>query len=58
MAEEYNIYCDESCHLQNDKMKSMTLGAVMCKKEYYQTIIQRIKEIKSSHHIPLHQEMK
>lgn len=58
MAEEYNIYCDESCHLQNDKMKSMTLGAVMCKKEYYQTIIQRIKEIKSSYHIPLHQEMK
>lgn len=58
MSEIYNVYCDESCHLQNDKMKSMVLGAVMCKKEYYQSIIQRIKEIKRTHNIPLHQEMK
>ena len=27
---EYNIYCDESCHLQNDNSNVMVLGAVWC----------------------------
>ena len=25
---EYNVYCDESCHLENDNINVMTLGAV------------------------------
>ena len=25
-----NIYCDESCHLENDKHTSMVLGGVSC----------------------------
>ena len=24
----YNIYCDESCHLENDCEKAMVLGAI------------------------------
>jgi uncharacterized protein DUF3800 len=28
MPEVFNIYCDESCHLQNDHQKVMVLGAV------------------------------
>jgi hypothetical protein len=24
----YNVYCDESCHLENDHQKVMVLGAV------------------------------
>jgi hypothetical protein len=26
----YNIYCDESCHLENDRQPIMALGAVLC----------------------------
>jgi hypothetical protein len=28
MNKTYNIYCDESCHLENDKQEVMVLGAV------------------------------
>ena len=30
MKESINIYCDESCHLQNDGEPLMALGAVYC----------------------------
>lgn len=30
MAETFNIYCDESSHLENDHQKVMVLGAVWC----------------------------
>ena len=30
MSEIFNIYCDESCHLENDRQKAMVLGAVWC----------------------------
>ena len=30
MSETFNIYCDESCHLENDGQKAMVLGAVWC----------------------------
>ena len=29
---EYNIYCDESCHLENDGEKYMVLGGIICEK--------------------------
>ena len=35
---QYNIYCDESCHLQNDKSNVMVLGAIWCAKEKKQEI--------------------
>src|SRR5208337_2635436 len=28
MPETFNIYCDESCHLEKDRQKVMVLGAV------------------------------
>ena len=28
MNKTYNIYCDESCHLENDGKRFMVLGAV------------------------------
>jgi hypothetical protein len=28
MSETYNLYCDESCHLENDGQQAMVLGAV------------------------------
>ena len=30
MSETYNIYCDESCHLENDDKPVMLLGAIWC----------------------------
>lgn len=30
MSETFNLYCDESCHLENDHQKVMVLGAVWC----------------------------
>ncbi len=49
MSEIYNIYCDESCHLENDRQTVMVLGAVWCPLEKKDEIFRRIKEIKIKH---------
>ena len=49
MSIEYNIYCDESCHLPNDNINSMALGAVWCEQSHTKAIFRRIREIKVSH---------
>jgi hypothetical protein len=49
MKETINIYCDESCHLQNDKQSSMALGAVYCPSAKKDEIFLRISEIKKKH---------
>ena len=30
MSDTFKVYCDESCHLENDHQKVMVLGAVWC----------------------------
>ena len=45
----YNIYCDESCHLENDRQKVMVLGAIWCLKDKAQEISKRIREKKQEH---------
>ena len=42
----YNIYCDESCHLENDNNRSMVIGAVWCSTNVKQQVFERIKSIK------------
>ncbi len=49
MSQIFNIYCDESCHLENDHQKAMVLGAVWCPLEKTREIAVRIREIKESH---------
>ena len=49
MNVEYNIYCDESCHLQNDGINVMVLGAVWCPKGKRKEIFEEIREIKKAH---------
>ena len=39
MREVINIYCDESCHLENDKEKVMALGAVYCQESKKKEIL-------------------
>lgn len=41
-----NIYCDESCHLENDNSNIMVLGSVYCEKRLYKQISKQIKDIK------------
>jgi hypothetical protein len=49
MRTEYNVYCDESCHLQNDDSNVMVLGALWCLKSKKEEIFGRIREIKMKH---------
>ena len=49
MAEIYNVYCDESSHLQRDHIPVMVLGCVWCKKDKTSEISQRVREIKTQH---------
>jgi len=49
MAEEYNVYCDESCHLENDHQAVMVLGAVWCPVMKSREIAVSIRDIKRRH---------
>ncbi|MBI2487458.1 MAG: DUF3800 domain-containing protein [Deltaproteobacteria bacterium] len=49
MSQPFNIYCDESCHMENDHQKVMVLGAVWCPIEKVREISIRIREIKRDH---------
>ena len=55
---EYNVYCDESCHLEHDKSSVMALGAVYCPKERTREINDRIRSIKVRNGIPVWRELK
>lgn len=49
MTQVFNVYCDESCHLENDHQQVMVLGAVWCPLEKAREISVRIREIKLQH---------
>jgi hypothetical protein len=49
MSTSYNVYCDESCHLERDHQRVMVLGAVWCPVEKTREIADRIREIKVRH---------
>lgn len=49
MSHIFNIYCDESCHLESDQQQIMVLGAVWCPLERVREIAVRIREIKAQH---------
>lgn len=51
MTEEYNIYCDESCHLLNDHYKVFVLGAVWVKKSEVEKIFKELRDIKRKHQL-------
>lgn len=47
--EMFNVYCDESCHLENDRQPVMALGAIWCPKSECARLSKEISEIKSKH---------
>ena len=51
MKPTINIYCDESCHLQNDKEPVMVIGAVYCPIEKKKEIFERLYSFKLKHNL-------
>jgi len=51
MGERFNIYCDESCHLEHDRASVMVLGAVWCPTNRVEEISVRLRELKQKHHV-------
>lgn len=52
MSTTYNIYIDESCHLEHDKSEVMCIGYTKINQEDYFNVKQAIKEIKLKHKSP------
>ena len=53
-----NIYCDESCHLENDHQKVMAIAGIACPDYAKRSIYRDIKLIKQEYHISTHREIK
>ncbi len=58
MKNTYNIYCDESCHLEHDASDVMALGAVWIPMDKKTEIFNQIKNLKNSHNMDEHFEVK
>ncbi len=49
MRRTFNIYCDESCHLEHDHQKAMVIGATWCPAETVKKISTSLRGIKTRH---------
>ncbi len=49
MSTTYNIYCDESCHLEHDHIPIMLLGGIWCPIGKVKVISKEIRQIKAEH---------
>jgi hypothetical protein len=58
MSQIFNVYCDESCQLENDHKSIMVLGAVWCPLDKTRQIAVRVREIKQKHGLSSHLEIK
>lgn len=54
----FNIYCDESCHLEHDGLSVMVWGAVICETKYAREISDKIRLLKRAHDLPVNFEIK
>ena len=48
---EYNVYCDESCHLKSNDTKYMLIGAVYCPRGKTHKINEYIKHLKENYQL-------
>lgn len=58
MAKSFNVYCDESCHLENDGEAIMVLGGLWCPTNRRRKIFADIRSIKVRHGMPANRELK
>ena len=49
--DEINIYCDESCYLENDGQRAMVFGCVRYPKSKVQELSKQIRDLKRKHFI-------
>lgn len=54
----YNVYCDETCHLEHDGINVMVIGAIWCQQGKLGDINQRIRRIKERNGISPTAELK
>jgi hypothetical protein len=45
----FNVYCDESCHLEHDRIPVMAWGAVSCPAEDTRAIAEAVRALKAEH---------
>ncbi len=55
---EYNIYCDESCHLSSNNSKYMLIGAIYCPKFKVKKINEYINHLKANYNLSSKIELK
>ena len=48
---EYNVYCDESCHLVSNDSKYMLIGAVYCPKNKVKKVNEYIEHLKENYNL-------
>ena len=49
MSEIFNVYCDESCHLEGDKQPVMLMGAVWCPQKEVVRLSREVQYMKTHH---------
>lgn len=54
----FNVYCDESGHLEHDEVNVMVIGGVAIDNEFRKKAYSDIKQIKIKYGIPIHREIK
>lgn len=55
---EYNVYCDESCHLKSNDSDYMLIGAVYCPKSKVKKVNEYIEHLKENYNISNRIELK
>lgn len=58
MSESYNVYCDESCHLERDRKRAMVLGGIFCPSYRSHEVNEKIRSLKADHKMPAGFEIK
>lgn len=58
MNKLYDIYCDESCHLEHDRQKAMVLGGIWCPDEVRKRIARDIRALKIIYNLNPRYEVK
>lgn len=58
MNKLYDIYCDESCHLEHDRQKAMVLGGIWCPHEMRKSIARDIRALKTRYNLNPRYEVK
>ncbi|MDA3807955.1 MAG: DUF3800 domain-containing protein [Thiomicrorhabdus sp.] len=49
MIKPFNVYCDESCHLENDSQPVMLLGAIWCPQVEVVRLSREVQDMKMRH---------